>query len=296
MDFSQIRYFLALSETLNFTRAAEKCNVTQPTLTQSIKRLEAELGSELVTRDGRHTRLTPLGRTLRKQFDKIEETRRLIGEAAAGAVSGATADLNIGVMCTVGPGQVSEFLRSFHEGRPKTLICLHSVTPEGINDTVLTGAFDGLICARHGPKRDRLAYQHLFEERMVVAFADGHRFGEVDSVAFSELKDENYLDRLHCEFRREFIVRARDADIAFNVVFSSEREDWIQYMVMQGMGVSIMPETGIVLPGVQCRPLRDVHVRRTVELVLPKTAMETGLLADMQRAAATWDWRGRQSV
>lgn len=53
MDFNQVRFFLALAETLNFTRAAERCHVTQPALTQSIKRLELELGGDLIVRDGR---------------------------------------------------------------------------------------------------------------------------------------------------------------------------------------------------------------------------------------------------
>ena len=76
MDFSQVRYFLTLTETLNFTRAAEQCHVTQPSLTQSIRRLEDELGGDLIHRDGRNTRLTGLGRTLREHFQKIEQTGR----------------------------------------------------------------------------------------------------------------------------------------------------------------------------------------------------------------------------
>ena len=76
MDFSQVRYFLALAETLNFTRAAEKCHVTQPTLTQAIKRLEEELGGPLIYREGRYSRLTKLGQSLRTHFEKIEQTRQ----------------------------------------------------------------------------------------------------------------------------------------------------------------------------------------------------------------------------
>ena len=78
MDFNQVRYFLAVSDTLNFTRAAELCHVSQPAPTQAIKRLEAELGGELIHRDGRYTELTALGKTLRGHFQQIDRTRQLV--------------------------------------------------------------------------------------------------------------------------------------------------------------------------------------------------------------------------
>jgi len=65
MEMQQVRYFLAVSRTLNFTRAAEECNVTQPALTRAIKQLEDELGGELIRREGRNTHLTDLGNRMR---------------------------------------------------------------------------------------------------------------------------------------------------------------------------------------------------------------------------------------
>ena len=65
MEMQQVRYFLAVSRTLNFTRAAEECNVTQPALTRAIKQLEDELGGELIRREGRNTHLTDLGNARR---------------------------------------------------------------------------------------------------------------------------------------------------------------------------------------------------------------------------------------
>lgn len=74
VDFNQVRYFLALADCLNFTRAAERCNVSQPALTQAIRRLENELGGELIRREGRDSELTTLGRSLRGYFEEIERT------------------------------------------------------------------------------------------------------------------------------------------------------------------------------------------------------------------------------
>ncbi len=110
MDFNQIRYFLALTDTLSFTRAAELSNVTQPPLTQAIRCLEEELGGQLVLRDGKNTHLSQLGRTLRSQFEKIDDTKRLLKDTAQAINQGEIVALNIGLMCTIGPRVLSHFV------------------------------------------------------------------------------------------------------------------------------------------------------------------------------------------
>ncbi|MEO0912383.1 MAG: LysR family transcriptional regulator, partial [Pseudomonadota bacterium] len=70
MELHQLRYFLAVAETLNFTRAAEECGVSQPSLTRAIQKLEAEMGGPLFRREGRRTHLTELGRTVFPRFQQ----------------------------------------------------------------------------------------------------------------------------------------------------------------------------------------------------------------------------------
>ena len=74
MEMHQVRYFLALSDTLNFTRAAERCNVAQPSLTVAIKKLEAELGGPLFRRERNRSHLTDLGRLMKPHFERIRDT------------------------------------------------------------------------------------------------------------------------------------------------------------------------------------------------------------------------------
>ena len=156
MDFNQVRYFLALAETLNFTRAAEQCYVTQPALTQGIKRLENELGGELLHRDGRYTELTDLGRALRSHFEQINRTRHLVRTTAKAVISGDIAELNIGVMCTIGPRVLAVMLNSFQMSHPMISIVLHDVTPTPIENLLLTGGLDAIFCARHGSAHSQL--------------------------------------------------------------------------------------------------------------------------------------------
>ena len=84
MDLTQIRYFLALAQTLNFTRAAEACRVTQPALTKSIQRLEEELGGPLLLRERALTQLTPLGRAMLPLLEQCFAAAERAKEHASG--------------------------------------------------------------------------------------------------------------------------------------------------------------------------------------------------------------------
>ena len=94
MEMQQVRYFVALAETLNFTRAAEQCSVTQPALTRAIKALEQEFGGELILREGRLTQLTELGRKmlplLRQCYDSALSAKAVAQAVASGESSSAT--------------------------------------------------------------------------------------------------------------------------------------------------------------------------------------------------------------
>jgi len=103
MELHEIRYFLALSRTLNFTRAAEICNVTQPALTRAIQKMEDELGGLLFSRERSNTHLTELGRLLQPQFEAMIEKAESARQIATRFLRLEGAQMTLGVMCTIGP-------------------------------------------------------------------------------------------------------------------------------------------------------------------------------------------------
>src|SRR5439155_3241321 len=103
MEMHQVRYFLALGELLNFTRAAERCHVSQPALTRAIQTLEDELGGPLLHRERHNTHLTELGRMMRPYLQDVLEQSRKAKERARAFASLGAAPLALGVMCTIGP-------------------------------------------------------------------------------------------------------------------------------------------------------------------------------------------------
>ena len=106
MEMNQVRYFLAVAEALNFTRAAERCNVAQPSLTRAIKLLEYEFGGDLFYRERANTRLTELGRMVRPHLAETYERSQLAKREAANFGKQKRIKLSLGVMCTIAPSAV----------------------------------------------------------------------------------------------------------------------------------------------------------------------------------------------
>src|SRR5262245_18715590 len=118
MEMHQVRYFLAVCETLNFTRAAERCNVAQPSLTRAIKNLEDELGGPLFHRERNQTHLTELGKLMQPYIEQVLQQSEEAKSRAKGFVGMKDAPLTLGVMCTVGPLRLVDFMRRFRERNP----------------------------------------------------------------------------------------------------------------------------------------------------------------------------------
>jgi DNA-binding transcriptional LysR family regulator len=290
MDFNQVRYFLALADTLNFTRAAEQCYVSQPALTQAIKRLETELGGELIRRDGRYTELTDLGKSLRGHFEQIDHMRHLVRTTAKAVTSGEIAELNIGLMCTIGPRVLAGMLDAFQVRHPMVSIVLHDLAPVSIPDLLLSGALDGVFCARHGPPHPQLRYVDLFEEPMVIAFPPGHEFSKMDTVPLRAIAGQRYVERLHCEFRQEVLEFYKEEDLELEVVFRSQREDWIQSLVRDGMGVCCIPRYSLLRPELDNRPIVDPVLSRKVEFAVVEQAQGAAALDMLIEQARNHDW------
>ena len=125
MEMHEIRYFLAVCETLNFTRAAERVNVTQPALTRAVQKIEEELGGLLFRRERSRTHLTDLGNLLRPQLEEVLKRSEAVKTAARGFLKLDNAPLKRGVMCTIGPLRFMSFLaqlRADHPGIELTLV------------------------------------------------------------------------------------------------------------------------------------------------------------------------------
>ncbi len=291
MEMHQVRYFLAVCETLNFTRAAERCRVAQPSLTRAIKKLEEEMGGALFRREHKHTHLTELGRLLHPHLARIVEAGLAAVAEAAGYGSLEKAPLHLGVMSTLGPLRLVDFLDRLHEEVPSLELSPQEARGTRLVEALLSGEIDvALIGLPDFP--ERLTAVPLYDERYAVAFARGHRFEAMSAVPVAELNREDYLKRSHCEFSDYYAALGKPVPFTVNVRHASEREDWTQALVLAGLGCSIMPEHLPTLPGIATRMLVEPAVSRTISLVTVAGRRHTPSVEAFVRLARRFDWAG----
>jgi LysR family transcriptional regulator, hydrogen peroxide-inducible genes activator len=267
MEMHQIRYFLAVCETLNFTRAAESCNVTQPALTRAVQKLEEEMGGLLLRRERSRTHLTEFGQAMRPH---LEEVLRNTGAAGTTAKSFLTLDggaLRLGVMCTVGPLRCVGVMTRFNREHPAIALSLREGVPQRLAELLAAGELDLAIMTVPEIFSAQFQVKPLYRERFVVAFPPGHRFQGQETVRTADCDGESYLMRLNCEYGTYWDDFLAAQGIALKEVYRSEREDWIQTMVMAGLGICFMPEFSPSLPGLSTRPLVEPEVHREVALI-----------------------------
>jgi LysR family transcriptional regulator, hydrogen peroxide-inducible genes activator len=267
MEMHQIRYFLAVCETLNFTRAAENCNVSQPALTRAVHKLEEELGGLLLRRENSLTHLTDFGRLVRPHLEQMMAQAEAAKSTAMQFLRMDNAPINLGVMCTVGPMRFMSFLAEFHATHPGCELTLIEGVPGHLAELLLDGKLDIAVMAQPEAFSDRLEVRPLYRERFCVAFPMGHRFQEKNRIGIPDVAGETYLLRINCEYQDHLNERCRQHGFAVRIGFRSEREDWIQMMVAAGFGICFIPEFSPTIPGVLTRVVAEPEVVRQVSLV-----------------------------
>ncbi|MDX1540805.1 MAG: LysR family transcriptional regulator [Geminicoccaceae bacterium] len=290
MEMHQIRYFLAVCETLNFTRAAERCNVTQPALTRAVQKLEEEFGGLLFRRERHLSHLTDLGRLMRPKLEQIWQETEAAKSTARSFLKLDDAELIVGVMCTIGPLRGIGFLNDFQHAHPGIGLTLREGVPSMLAGLLREGALDVAIMAQAEPFEERFDVHPLYRERFVVAFPPGHRFAAQNGVRVADIRDESYLSRVNCEYRDHLGALCAEHGFSPRYAYRSEREDWIQIMVAAGMGICFIPEFSVTTPGVVARPVVDPEVVREVSLVSVAGRRFSPAVARFVRAIRSYPW------
>jgi DNA-binding transcriptional LysR family regulator len=267
MEMHQARYFLAVCENSSFTRAAEQCHVSQPALTLAIKKLEDELGGPLFHREGRRLLVSDLGRRIRPHVAQVVAQAGAARQAADEFRLLHQAPLQLGVMSTIGPLRLAGMLASFKTEHRGVELGVHEGGLDELAGQLEAGKLDLAVLNAPRGYAPGLRVQPLYKERYVVVIAPGHQFEPLDAVRLAEVSHHLYVDRLACEMREMVMSVCGERKIELYATFRSEREDWVQGMVMAGMGFAFMPEYSVTHGGLLRRPLIEPSVEREVALV-----------------------------
>ena len=147
MEMHQVRYFLALCEELNFTRAAERWHVAQPSLTRAIKQLEEELGGALFHRERANTHLTELGRTLKPYLEQVFGRAEQAKREAQEFVRLQKTPLRLGLMCTIAPTYLLDLVAAVRTRHPGIELQIIDAAAAQLQERLIAGGLDVAIYA-----------------------------------------------------------------------------------------------------------------------------------------------------
>jgi len=290
MEMHQVRYFLAAAKALSFTRAAEVCHVSQPALTTAVKKLEEQLGSPLFHREGRQIALTEFGRRMQPHLSQIVEQARAAETVAKDFRLLNQVPIRLGVMSTIGPMRLASLLAAFEQQSPGVETAVHDGAPEALAAQLESDELDVAILNPLDGLGDNYRAEPLYTERYVVLLPPEHPLRARNALALRDLSEQPYVDRLSCEMREMVMGVCADMGVKLYARFRSEREDWVQAMVMANIGFAFMPEYSVTHPDSIRRPLVDPPVTRTISLITVPGRKHTPAIAAFLRTIRTYKW------
>lgn len=292
MEMFQIKYVLAAAKLLNFTKAAALCNVSQPALTKAVKTLEAELGAQVFHREGKKILLSEFGRSLLPHLQQILHETEATRNLADNFRLLNNVPIRLGVMSTVGPVRLSRFLAKFQADHHGVEVAVTEASADDLKRQLESAELDLAVLNAMDDARGRFTVQDLYNERYVVIFPPDHRLANLNAIKLSDLSGEPYVDRLSCELREMVMAVCAANDVTLYARFRSEREDWVQAMVLARIGFAFMPECSVTLPDLLQRPLTEPEVSRTISLLSVPGRPYSPATAAMVRAAQSFRWPG----
>ncbi len=242
MELHQLRYFVAVAELGHFTRAAERCFVAQPSLSQQIGKLERELGKPLFDRLGRVVRLTEAGRTLYEQavtiLASVEEAKRQVA-GGAGEQAGV---VSVGAIPTVAPFLLPGLASAYQRSHRGSRVIIYEDLTAHVIENCLRGELDVGVLAL--PVSDpRLHVEALFEEELLLALPAGHPLTKKRKVTVEDLNGQAFilLSEMHC-LGEQIVSFCNQESCSPFMVCRSAQLLTVQELVSVGHGVSLLPE------------------------------------------------------
>lgn len=291
MEMHQVRYFLAVAQLLNFTRAAEECNVTQPSLTRAIKQLEAELGGDLFRRERPAAQLTELGQRmhplLKQCYDAAVGARSLASSFRSGEIGALRIALTHAIDLSLLIPHLNEIRRQFNRLEFRFL----RGTSREVGEFLKRGDAELGIAAEIDEAWDRLDTWPLFTEAFDLVVSREHRLADRDMIEPDDLRAEQLLGRSYCEHSRRISASLREhgVDIEHGHEISSER-DLIE-LVEADIGIAMMPRTSPVPESLKRTSIAGLDARRTVSLYGVAGRQRTAVANAVMRMLRGADWR-----
>jgi LysR family hydrogen peroxide-inducible transcriptional activator len=281
MDRYLLRYFLAVAELGSFSKAAAKTNVTQPTLSVGIAKLEEQVGARLFERTTRRVSLTPAGSRFLTHARRIAQEY----EAALREVSAAPQFKRVraGVLSTIPARDLERVVAHHAKHAGGEALELLDSTERDLANRLSDGRLDAAITILR-PGLESFAQEKLRNEAYVLFVAANHKLSGVESVDGGELAGETMIVRRQCEGLPEISRYFTNRDVRPSFALRTLSDDRAMSMVAAGLGVTVAPSS-FKRPGLSAVSLAGFTLSRDVGLVFSDRMRErSGSFVDAVRA------------
>jgi LysR family hydrogen peroxide-inducible transcriptional activator len=242
VEIHQLQYFVAVVETGGFSKAAERCNVAQPSLSQQIIKLEQELGRPLFDRLGRGVALTEAGHALlphaRRILAEVQEIRRGLHTE----IGDGRGHLAVGAIPTVAPFLLPEVIKLFTQHFPQAKLSVQEDFTEELIRSLIVGKLDVAIMSLPIHHK-QIVVEELFTEPLLVAYPRNHELISRSKITTQELSNFPFiaLNEIHClgEQIQSFCIQ-QSVDI--DIVCQTSQLVTVQNCVTLGLGISLVPQ------------------------------------------------------
>lgn len=245
VDIRQMRYFIALAETLHFGRAAERLHITQPPLSRQVTALEAELGVKLLERHSRKAVLTPAGRQFLEDAKAVVASFEQACRNARLADKGQLGELSIGFMMSAAQSVLPKLMRRYVADYPLVDVKLREVVPASLPEAVLTGQFDAAISFSPGVVRG-LASHPVFRENLCLAVHHEHPFAALDHIDGALLLGQALI-ATPADVAPTLRRAIEDYCLAHGFVASIRLETQLQQTILslveENLGIALVPQS-----------------------------------------------------
>lgn len=251
MTLTELKYIIAVAAEKNFGRAAEKCFVSQPTLSIAIKKLEDELETILFERQKTEVMLTPVGERIVQQAQLVWDEANKIKLMARENKDPFQDVLKLGAIFTVGPYLFPTLLPKLAKAAPDMPLIIEENYTKNLTKKLLQGELDVILVAEPF-SQPGLETIPVFSEPLYVIMPPDHAWAKREAIDPADLQDENVLllGQGHC-FRDDVLRACPDCHISDHASSDAEKMveasslETIRHMVASGMGISVLPESAI---------------------------------------------------
>ena len=245
MNFSALRYLVAFADEGSFSKAADRCHVSQPTLSVALQQLEAELGVALIERSKGHVALTDLGWQIvaqaRRTLDDVKRIE-LVAQIGKDPLAG---DFRLGVIHTIGPYLLPELIAAMKKTTPETRLYIEESMTMLLADSLKYGTVDAAIIAMPF-ELPGIKVHPLYDEPFQVVVPKGHRWATRKKIARHEVRGEDVLvlKAGNC-FREQVLDACPEISHADGAALEGHSIETVRCMVASNYGISVLPAASL---------------------------------------------------